>query len=409
VSHGWPYYAEELWLATHDRGLCASLYADSKVTAKVGDGTEITVTEETDYPFSDEVKLKISAPRAVKFPLYLRMPSWATGASVRVNGGKTSTALKLTYAVLDREWKDGDTVVLKLPMEVSITRWAWNHNSASVHYGPLSFSLAIKEEWKRYGKNDKWPEWEVFAKSDWNYGLVFDENDPAKSFDVNQKRGSLPKNPFTPETVPVSIKAKAKKIANWQMDKFAMVGKLQPSPVKSDAKTETVTLIPMGAARLRISSFPLIGNGADAREWEAPKVSPIHASHVFASDSVEAVNDGILPTNSADRRIPRFTWWDHRGTPEWIEWGFPQTRKVSAVEVYWYDDTGRGSVRVPKSWRVLYRVGERWTPVANASGYAAELNKFNLVTFAPVECNGVRIEAELQPDYSAGILEWKIE
>ena len=40
VSHGWPYYAEELWLATPDRGLCASLYAASEVTAKVGEGAQ---------------------------------------------------------------------------------------------------------------------------------------------------------------------------------------------------------------------------------------------------------------------------------------------------------------------------------------------------------------------------------
>ena len=41
VSHGWPYYAEHLWLATGDGGLCASLYAAREVTAKVGDGTVV--------------------------------------------------------------------------------------------------------------------------------------------------------------------------------------------------------------------------------------------------------------------------------------------------------------------------------------------------------------------------------
>jgi hypothetical protein len=238
---------------------------------------------------------------------------------------------------------------------------------------------------------------------------MFDENKPEKSFSVDHKRGNLAKNPFTPETAPVTLKAKAKKIPNWQPDKFAMVGRLQASPVKSEAKTETVNLIPMGAARLRITSFPVIGEGTGAHEWEPPKVSPIHASHVYGSDSVEAVNDGKQPQSSNDRSIPRFTWWDHRGTTEWIEWGFPQTRKVSAVEVYWYDDTGRGSVRTPASWRVLYRVGERWSAVENASSYGTELNKYNRVTFAPVECNGIRIEAQLQPDFSSGILEWKVE
>ncbi len=410
VSHGWPYYAEELWLATPDRGLCASLYAESEVRAKVGDGIEVRVTETTDYPFADEVKLKIATPKSVQFPLYLRVPRWCDAATVKVNGKKVSAQpTPLSYIVVDRTWKNGDTVSLTLPMRVTVDRWAKNQNAASVSYGPLSFSLAIKEEWKRYGKNANWPEWEVLPKSDWNYGLVLDEQKPEKSFDVDRKRGRLAPNPFTQENTPLVLTAKAKKIANWTADKFHMVGKLQPSPVKSDAKTEKVTLIPMGAARLRISAFPVIGDGAGAREWQVPTISAIHASHVHSSDSVEAVNDGILPKSSSDSKMPRFTWWDHRGTTEWIEWGFPKTRKLSAAEVYWFDDTGKGNVRPPKSWRVLYRVGERWSPVTDASAFGTELNKFNRVSFSPVECNGIRVEAELQPNFSAGILEWKME
>jgi len=410
VSHGWPYYAEEIWLATHDRGLCASLYAESAVRARVGDGTEVQLTETTDYPFSGEVKFKLATKTTVKFPLYLRVPGWCEGASVQVNGRRTpAESLPLSYLVVNREWRNGDTVALSLPMRTTVQRWAKQGNAVSVSHGPLTYSLAIQEEWKRYGKNANWPEWEVTAGSPWNYGLVLNEQQPEQSFDLKRKSGSLARNPWTAKTTPLSMKAKARRIPNWQADKFAVVGKLQPSPVKSEEKTETVTLIPMGAARLRITTFPVIGTGEGAREWEAPKVSPIHASHVFTGDTVEAVNDGKEPARSNDTNIPRFTWWDHRGTAEWIEWGFPTLRTITDVEVYWFDDTGRGQCRAPQSWRVLYRVGERWTPVANAGEPAVALDKFNRVTFAPVECNGVRIEAQLQPGFSAGILEWKVE
>src|SRR6185436_13337660 len=184
---------------------------------------------------------------------------------VRVNGKKFPFKTTVNcYAIVEREWKNGDAVTLTLPMRVTVKRWAKNGNAASVNYGPLTFSLAIKEEWKQYGKNENWPEWEVLPKSDWNYGLVFDEKKPEKSFDVERKRDALPRNPFTRETTPVVLKAKAEKIPNWQADKFAMVGKLQPSPVKSNGKSETVTLIPMGAARLRITTFPVIGKGTEA-------------------------------------------------------------------------------------------------------------------------------------------------
>jgi len=48
------------------------------------------------------------------------------------------------------------------------------------------------------------------------------------------------------------------------------------------------------------------------------------------------------------------------GTNEWVQYVFPKPMKVTAVEVYWLDDTGRGHCRVPQSWRLLYRDGGAW-------------------------------------------------
>jgi hypothetical protein len=69
---GWPYYAQELWFATSDCGLCAAMYGASQVTAKVGtSGTTVTVTEDTDYPFKDTVRITLATPGSVNFPLHL--------------------------------------------------------------------------------------------------------------------------------------------------------------------------------------------------------------------------------------------------------------------------------------------------------------------------------------------------
>jgi hypothetical protein len=237
--------------------------------------------------------------------------------------------------------------------------------------------------------------------------LTLGPRDPVKSFDVVQKPGPLPDHPFTPDTAPIELRAKARKIPAWQQDKFGMVGKLQPSPVRSDEPVETVSLIPMGAARLRISAFPVIGAGNTAHDWAKPSASPLVASHCWENDTLEAVIDGLTPKSSNDHSIPRFTWWDHQGTAEWIEWGFPQVRKVSAVEVYWFDDRPSGSCRPPQNWKLFYRVGEAWKPVEGASEFGAALDKFNRTTFNPVQANGLKIEVQLQPGVSAGILEWR--
>lgn len=415
VSHGWPYYAEELWLATPDNGLCASLYAASEVSAKVGDGTMVKITEETDYPFSDAIRFKVALPKATTFPLYLRVPRWCEGASVRINGKTLEVkARPLLFIAVSREWKNGDTVTLQLPMKLAVRTWAKNKNSVSVDYGPLSFALSIKERWTKYGdRNPDWPEWEVSPDSPWNYGLMLDAKNPAKSFRVEHRPGPLAPQPFTPETAPISLKAKAHKIPAWQLDRLNMVAPLQQSPAKSSEPIEEITLIPMGAARLRISSFPTIGSGPDAHEWvEPPKPKPAaykaSASHCFESDTLDALSDGLEPASSNDHSIPRLTWWPRKGSTEWVQYDFNQPRTVSRVSVYWFDDTGGGSCRVPQSWRLIYKSGVDWKPVEGADEFGVKKDAWNRIKFPAVTTTGLRLEVQLQPDVSGGILEWRV-
>ncbi|MCV6606045.1 MAG: hypothetical protein OIF34_12130, partial [Porticoccaceae bacterium] len=104
-------------------------------------------------------------------------------------------------------------------------------------------------------------------QSAWNYGLVFDDANPALSFSV--EKGAWPKDnfPFTLDSVPLTVRVKAKRIPEWVIDGHGLAGALQNSPVKSSEPEETVELVPMGAARLRISTFPVIGEGDDAINW----------------------------------------------------------------------------------------------------------------------------------------------
>src|SRR5439155_26828371 len=148
-------------------------------------------------PFSDTIKLKISAAAPVNFALHLRVPGWCEKPSATVNGKNIALKAKpLSNAVIEREWKDGDSVTLRLPMRVTVRRWEKNHNAASVNYGPLTFSLKIDEQWTRCGGTHVWPEWEVHPKTAWNYGLVLKESDPAKSIEIVNNRGPLAANPF---------------------------------------------------------------------------------------------------------------------------------------------------------------------------------------------------------------------
>ncbi len=273
VAHGWPYFAEHLWMATPDDGLAAVFYAASEVTAKAGNGRQVTIEAKTQYPFEDTIRLAVRAEKPVKFPLYLRVPGWCRRPLLRINGKNTPAhAEPRTFLVIDRQWKDGDSVEIRFPMELQLRYWIRNGNSVCVDRGPLTYSLKIGEKYVRHGGTDQWPAHEVYPTTPWNYGLVIDAIKPlAKQFEVQTKGWPQDNQPFAAEAAPIEIKAQARKIPNWQPDKLGLIGEVQPSPVKSEEPVETVTLIPMGAARLRISAFPWIGSGPTAREWEQPR------------------------------------------------------------------------------------------------------------------------------------------
>jgi hypothetical protein len=409
VSHGWPYYAEELWLATPDNGLCASLFASCEVGAKAGTGAAVNITEQTDYPFRDTIKFTFETDKPAKFPFYLRVPRWCDSAAVIVNGTPSEARCKpLTYVRLEREWQNGDIVEFRLPMKLAVRQWHKNQDAVSVDYGPLSFSLAIKERFAPYGtRNPNWPEWEVFPDSPWNYGLVLNDQSAASSLKLIQANGPLAAQPFAPESAPIKVEGTGRRIPNWRADANNVIGRLQPSPVKSDQGDEPITLIPMGAARLRLTMFPVIGSGSGAHDWPAPAFAT-SASHCGASDTLEALQDGLEPANSNDHNIPRFTWWDHRGTKEWVQLDFPRMKKVSSIEVYWFDDSGIGECRLPTSWRLLYRDGTNWKEVADPSTQSAVSDQWNLLSFHPVDTTALRIEAQLQPGFSGGLLRWRV-
>lgn len=270
-AQGWPYFSEHLVFASPDNGVAVAIYGACKANVKVGDGKQVVIHEQTQYPFDDCISFTVKCDKPVRFPFYFRIPSWTSGAKLSIN--KKNLQVNLIggkYVCVTREWKEGDEVRLMLPMSLSFHTWQINKNSISVNYGPLTFSLKIDEryvqrdsrktaigdsKWQDGADSSKWPTTEIYPDSPWNYALVLSKEVPAANFRVIHKKWPLDNFPFTIDKAPIEIEALGRKVPSWKNDSTGLCGVL-PDSDEPKGKIEKIILIPMGAARLRISAFP---------------------------------------------------------------------------------------------------------------------------------------------------------
>jgi hypothetical protein len=255
---GWPKFATSLVMQTHDDGLAVTAYGPCEVHTLIRD-TAVHLSEQTDYPFHGMIRITVNPASPIAFPLLLRIPAWAQGAQMRVNGKRLETRISTpeagTFARIERTWNRGDVVELRLPMEPRVV--AGYNDSVSVERGALVFSLGIGEDWLKLRDYGKTADWQIYPTTPWNYALALPDPS-ATPTPVNQiavTELEVGSTPFTSKFAPVKMQVKARKVSQWQ----AVDGVADPmpqAPVASSEPDEVITLIPYAAAKLRITSFP---------------------------------------------------------------------------------------------------------------------------------------------------------
>jgi len=253
MHQGWPKFVASLWMATPGGGLAAIAYGPNTVHSLVSGHVPISITEATEYPFRDTVELTLAPSRPAAFPLQLRIPGWAQNAQVLVNGRRVSGIAAGSYLRIARTWRKGDRVTLRFPMEIRTTRW-YRH-SAVVERGPLVYALKIGEEWRKLHAHGPTADWEVVPTSDWNYGLQLSA--AGKVLDARIEEKKLSDCPFSRAGAPIELQLSGRLVPEWGLV-GGSAGPLPQSPVMSHQPERTVTLIPYGAAKLRITAFPVI-------------------------------------------------------------------------------------------------------------------------------------------------------
>lgn len=132
--------------STSDDGPWMHLYMTGRIETTLPGGNQVVVRQRTDYPWDGAVELQIESGREAAFGLALRIPAWADGAEVAVNGAPVDQPVEPgTYLRVHREWRSGDTVQLVLPMAVrclmSHPRVEANRGQMALARGPLVYCL----------------------------------------------------------------------------------------------------------------------------------------------------------------------------------------------------------------------------------------------------------------------------
>ena len=255
MHQGWPKFTAHLWMRAPGDGLALMACAPSAARLTLR-GVAVRATLQTDYPFRETLTLTVDPERPVRFPLWVRVPAWASGATLRITGATPRTLRPGAFHKLERQWNGPTEITLHFPMRPKTTR---RYNQAlAIERGPLVYSLKLEETWTRVNADKPHRElphgdFEVRPASPWNYGLLVDENRPEASITFQER--PIGDKPFSPDGAGIVAQVKGRRLPQWKLA-HGWADEVQPTAQSSTEPLEQLTLIPYGCTNIRITEFP---------------------------------------------------------------------------------------------------------------------------------------------------------
>ncbi len=365
VARFLPQLAGMVYAVSGD-SIYVSSYAANEAQVIV-DGNEVKLKQETKYPWDGKVKIVVDPAKEGEFGLKVRIPGWCK--EVR---GLGSAKAQAGYAEVRRKWRRGDSLEFELMMPVERVyadpKVKADVGRVAVRRGPVVYCVEAVDTGGRVANLALPKDGELRAehRADLLGGVTVIKGRAL----ARQREGER------------------EKAVEFQAVPYFAWDDREPG--------EMAVWLAEDVSLAKAIPTPTVANTSKA-------------SASYVRDSIEALNDETEIESSKDRHISRFTWWDHKGKKEWVQYDFVAPVTVSSVEVYWFDDVSvGGECRPPQSWRVLYKDGETWKPVQNVGEYTVAVDQYNRVEFKGVRTGALRVEVQLQPKYSGGILEWRV-
>ncbi len=277
VNRFFPNYCASMWMTKGRNSIFSVLFGASEYTHGSGSG-KVVIKQTTDYPFADDISYTFSMKKNRKLRFNVRIPAWAVSPELYINGEKSEIKNVKGFAVIDREFSDGDTIKLVLPSELVLKE---NHGGVYFEKGCLVYTYGMKGDRqideKEGNQSKEFPAYNIYPDQKWNYGLLAGQNCSSIEF----IRREMSDHPFTIDTAPIRFNVKVKEIKDWKLDHHNVIKpvyNLYTRPWKREEKkgdftftpklptdsfiekhgtgdVETITLVPYAAGKVRLTVF----------------------------------------------------------------------------------------------------------------------------------------------------------